>query len=436
MNIFEHFYNMTIGVVDLAESSFEMLPLEGTILSEKIGGVAVTQALYEHYRDDDPLVLGVGPLTGSYAPAACLLVITFRSPVTGAISHVPMMHRAGPDMKFAGFDVLVVKHRATQPQFLYVTGRTVDIRSADDVIGAEVPEVSRYVRWTMHSARSMLVTGPAADRGLAGAAVVNGLWGSPDKTGLADAMASRNLKGVIFKGIDGLSFGEGHLERSENIIRNLGLHGHSKTSGFVSVLDKMDADEAVRGVMRNYAMRSMACYRCPFPCMGHVTFSYRDVAAGDHDKAEMGVNLSDHVGFAALARRSRDHALALSEQCIRYGLDPVVVAGYLPEDGTAHQLRQAFEDDTFPTDRSGLNAVAPTEDVRYRLGSGIAPIVSDNGWGMRVGLSMILGVCPLFLLMFPGLSAEELLSFISSETHALATLKTKINNANRALLEK
>jgi aldehyde:ferredoxin oxidoreductase len=436
MNIFEHFYNMTIGVVDLAESSCEILPLDSAFLSEKIGGTSVTRALYERYRDDDPIVLGVGPLTGSYAPASCLLVITFLSPVTGTVSHIPMMHRAGPEMKFAGFDFLVVKHAASRPQFIYATEGTIDIRSADDVMDAEIPEVARYVRRTMHHARSMLVTGLAADRGLAGATVVSGMWGSPDKAGLAAAMASKNLKGLIFNGTDGLPFGVDNLERSGNIIRNLGLHGHSKTSGFVAVLEKMGANEAVKGAIRNYRARPMACYRCPFPCMSHVTFSYGGPSARDKDTLEMGVNLSDHMGFAALAARCRDNALALSEKCIRYGLDPMVVAGYLPEGGTTQQLRQAIEGDTFPTARGGSNAGKITDDMRHLVGGGIALIPSESGWAMRVGLSMTLGVCPLFMVMFPGLSERELLSFISIEKDTLAALEEKIDSAVRTLLEK
>ena len=79
-----------------------------------VGGAAMNARLLSEYESDS-LVLGTGPLTGSFAPASALLVGTFRSPVFDHLCHVPFMLRSGPELKFSGVDYLVIRGAAKEP---------------------------------------------------------------------------------------------------------------------------------------------------------------------------------------------------------------------------------------------------------------------------------------------------------------------------------
>ncbi|MBT8490755.1 MAG: hypothetical protein KJN62_06890, partial [Deltaproteobacteria bacterium] len=334
MNFMKNFYNMKLGIVDLAESSVEIVPLNAEMISEKIGGAAVNRELFEKYGDTDSLILGVGPLTGSYAPASCLLVATFRSPVTGSFSHVPFMHRSGPEMKFSGFDFMVINRAASRPVVLNITEGTVTLLPADHIVECEIPEIIRSIKQKVHHVRAAIVTGPAADNGSPFASVSVGLWGSLDKTGLASVLGTKNVKGIVFNGIDGLAFGAEDIAKSDEMIKTCGLYGPSRENGFVSVLEKLGLDDEVKTMLYKVRAKNIACYRCPFPCMNHIEFTEKASEHMSVNLSQRGLNLMDHVGFLTLARKYKEEVFELMSSCIRLGIDPVVVSAMLPNGGT------------------------------------------------------------------------------------------------------
>jgi hypothetical protein len=73
-------------------------------------------------------------------------------------------------------------------------------------------------------------------------------------------------------------------------------------------------------------------------------------------------------------------------------------------------------------------------DKNYALfGGGIAPIPPGALWEKRVGIAMILGVCPTFLLRFPQITDTDLLRFISQDQVALSTLQEKLTSSINAV---
>ena len=66
MNPFQTFYNMKMGVVDLSVSKAEVIPLDQEQVIRYLGGAAMNSAILEGY-ESDALVVGTGPLTGSFA---------------------------------------------------------------------------------------------------------------------------------------------------------------------------------------------------------------------------------------------------------------------------------------------------------------------------------------------------------------------------------
>ncbi|HUH65205.1 MAG TPA: aldehyde ferredoxin oxidoreductase N-terminal domain-containing protein, partial [Syntrophales bacterium] len=199
MNPFESLYNMKVGVVDLSTASTAVVSLDGELIEKYLGGAAVNAIIIAEHQED-PLVLGTGPLTGSFAPASPLMVASFTPPVLKRICHVPFMLRTGPDMKFSGVDYLVIKGTATEQCLLHVNHGKIQILSAANIHRLPIPDAMRELRKTSPFFRSAIITGPAADRGIPFASVSIGTSGSLDKAGLASFLAAKNLKGILFGG--------------------------------------------------------------------------------------------------------------------------------------------------------------------------------------------------------------------------------------------
>jgi aldehyde:ferredoxin oxidoreductase len=406
MNLFQQFFNMKIGVVDLSMSSAVTVPLDADQIWNYIGGATMNRFLSHQYLDD-PLVFGVGPLTGSFAPASSLLVATCKSPRFEKICHVPFMLKTGPDMKFSGIDFLVVKGAASELSALHVDRGAVRILHAEGLRGLSIPDIDKALRRDFLPFQSVIVTGPAADRGILHAAASVGTKGSLDKAGLASRMAEKNLKAVMFHGIGGLAFRTDNPDQGKELFTRISTEKNFRHRGFVPILKKLDGGKEAGKHLRKLRKKEMACYHCPSPCMTHVEFTGSDISQGRSNKAKEGMLLLDHSGWIALAKKIGTEALPFLQNCVQSGLDPA-------------------------------ENYAPTGEVPVKVhtlfGGGIAPVPPVDVWGNKVGLAMILGICPLFLLRFQQIAEKELLSFISPNEDILENMQKRLSSAIESLL--
>jgi len=430
MKLFDNFYNMKVGIVDLSELSSEVIPLDDDLVAEKIGGAAVNTELFKQYGDGDSLILGVGPLTGSFAPASCLSVATFLSPRFGNLCHVPLMLRNGPEMKFSGIDFLVIKGTASSPKILHLDKAGIQVLSAEHLVDLAVPEALQVVNREISPSRSIILTGPAADHGVSCVSVSTGLYGGHDKAGLAFLMASKNLKGIIFNGIDGLPFAEDNLHHKERIEKKLFTDKVHRNEGFFSMLDMIGTEKNLKGVIKKAKWRNVACYHCPSPCISSVEFRWHDPRK--NARADDTIFLSDHLGFLALARKGGANVLPLLKSCFLFGLDPVAVAEILPENGSLLESLNAIEEISAspqgPDIKSEPHQIEVVSGKIHNLfGGGIPTILDSELWEKRVYLSMVLGVCPLFLLHFPQISDSDLLGFLAENEDDLKSLGEILN---------
>ena len=145
--------------------------------------------------------------------------------------------------------------------------------------------------------------------------------------------------------------------------------------------------------------------------------------------SEEGLLLLDHTGCIALTKKVGRNILPVLRVCLHYGLEPAAVAERLPEGGTLLEYLNAI-------DKIVSDNPPHTTDVSQRqclFGGGIPPIMTGDPWEKRVALAMIIGVCPIFLLRFPQITAADLLSFISTKEEDLKTLQDGLSSAIASL---
>src|SRR5512136_1010490 len=63
-----------------------------------------------------------GLLSGTFAPTGCRSSFCGRSPLTGIWNEANLGGHWGAELRFAGFDGIVITGRAEQPAYLYING--------------------------------------------------------------------------------------------------------------------------------------------------------------------------------------------------------------------------------------------------------------------------------------------------------------------------
>lgn len=149
---------------------------------------------------ENKLIFAPGPFSGTFAPSAGRYNVITKGPLTGTIAASNSGGTFGPELKYAGYDAVIVEGRAAKPVYLWIFDEKVEIRDASRLWGKTVPETTDLVRAETDEDAKVACIGPAGERQVLFAAVMNDLGRAAGRTGVGAVMGSKNLKAVAVVG--------------------------------------------------------------------------------------------------------------------------------------------------------------------------------------------------------------------------------------------
>ena len=150
---------------------------------------------------DNVLVLSVGVLTGAPIGGLSRVMANAKSPITDAIGDAQGGGHWPAELKFAGYDAIVVSGRAEKPVYLWLKDGKAEIRDASHLWGKVTGEVDAAIQDELGDSRiRVLQAGPAAEKGVRFGCIINQSTRACGRTGMGTVMASKNLKAVAVRG--------------------------------------------------------------------------------------------------------------------------------------------------------------------------------------------------------------------------------------------
>ena len=161
----------TVLRINLSNGSVAKEPLDRHLARAYIGGRGLaTKILYDEIDPTlDPLgpanklILATGPLTGTNAPTGGRYMVVTKSPLTGAIACSNSGGYVGAEMKYAGYDLVIVEGKASHPVYLWVHNDRVEIRDAAQVWGQSTHETEDILRSATNAEAKICSIGPAGE---------------------------------------------------------------------------------------------------------------------------------------------------------------------------------------------------------------------------------------------------------------------------------
>ena len=202
-------YTGKILHVDLTKSSLTIEDPPEAFYRKYMGGSAM--GMYYILRD---IPAGVDPLapenvltimasvtTGTPISGQSRLNVNAKSPVGGAIGDSQSGGFFPAELKFAGFDGIVVKGRAGKPVYLTILNGEFALHDASHLTGKLTGEVDALLRAEVGQPKAeVLQYGPAAENGVLFSSLVSMATRNNGRTGMGRVMASKNLKAIVVKG--------------------------------------------------------------------------------------------------------------------------------------------------------------------------------------------------------------------------------------------
>ena len=241
---------------------------------------------------DNRLIFAAGPVTGAPLGGSGRNNVGGKSPLTGGFGDSQGGGYFGAELKHAGFDAIVVEGQAAKPVYLLVVDGKAELKDAGHLWGKETAETEAAIR--AETGEKLLRTatiGPAGEKMVRYACVLNDLSHAAGRTGMGAVMGSKKLKAVAVRGRGGPAMADQARVRelakylvdnwktwagalndlgTANVVRGLNAGGGLPTRNFRE--GAFEHYEEICGeTMRDTILVGRGtCYACPIHCKREV----------------------------------------------------------------------------------------------------------------------------------------------------------------------
>ncbi|GFN23918.1 aldehyde ferredoxin oxidoreductase family protein [Thermanaeromonas sp. C210] len=291
-------YTGNILRVDLNRQKIDKIPLAESLAEKYLGGNGFgIRFLWDEVPPEaDPLspvnllIFATGPLVGTLIPNSGRIEAIAKSPLTNMYGDSNAGGFFGPELKFAGYDMLVFRGRAPQPVYLYIEDELVELRDATHLWGKDTIETEEILRDELKDPDvKVACIGPAGENMVRYACIQVTPQRSLGRSGMGAVMGSKNLKAVAVRGTKGIAIAEPDkfhdlaLEFHRRLRANDVYPAVSKygTPGIVSIMNMIGrfptknfqygayewADDInAESLHKKHFVKHLACYACPVAC--------------------------------------------------------------------------------------------------------------------------------------------------------------------------
>ena len=355
-------YHGKILHVDLTRQTLEVEEPGEAFYRKYAGGsaLALYYLLQEMPAGVDPLspenvlVLALSVLTGAPISGQSRMTAAAKSPLTGGIGDSQTGGYWPAEFKFAGFDAIVIKGKAEHPVYLWIHDGQYELRDASHLWGKITGEAEALIREELGDKKiEVLQVGPAGEKLVRFAAIMNMSNRANGRTGLGAVMGSKNLKAVAVRGKDRPELADqsqlnelarwGAATVPDSDIAGLAKYGTAETTGANQVIGSLpafnynsggfDQWEAIDGTtMYDTILRGAdqgkqdrlgrdTCYACTVRCKRVVEITEGPYQVDPHyggPEYETTSTFGNYCGIDDLAAIAK-----ANELCNKYGMDTI-----------------------------------------------------------------------------------------------------------------
>ncbi len=347
---FEGGYAGRILRVDLSSGKLEEDRLEEGVLDEFVGGSALgAKILYDELDPAVPpldpenlLIFMTGPLTGTACPSCGRYCVCTRSPLTDIWAEAHAAGFWGPELKFAGFDGLVIKGSSEKPVFLWIKDGEYELRDAGHLWGKDTYETEHSLR-ELDPKVKVASIGQAGERQVRISSIMNDLGRAAGRCGVGAVMGSKKLKAIAVRGTRANVVPAAREDQLREYLRKIyvtirshptvQIYASYGTAGIMSMMHEygdVPIKNFTRGEWSEGASRlcgeamsktilrkQYACYRCLIACG-------REVKVDRYGVAGAGPEYETCASLGMLCMNSDLESVAkANDLCNRYGLDTI-----------------------------------------------------------------------------------------------------------------
>ena len=389
--------------VNLTNKGISKEPMREDWAGDFVGGVGLAARIYyeevkpkiDALGPENKLLLMTGPLNGTMIPAASRSAICAKSPYTGSFFHSIFGGHLGPELKFAGYDGLIVEGRADRPVYLWIDDDRVEVRSAEHLWGKNPFEAQEIIRQEIGDEAIHIATiGIAGEAGVPYAMILCDIRAA-GRGGMGSVMGSKNLKAIAVRGTGSVTVPNilrvyntalriNELVATVPAVKGLSDYGTPRNVAAMNEAGILPTrnwqTEVYKGmkditgeVMREKVVKGdRACFACSINCT-----KYSVVPSGPYKSVINGADYETIYGFGSICEVDNIEVLCKADElCDHYGIDLI---------STALCIAWAME-----CSENGIFTKKDTDGIDLRFGNADGMLEMIEKIGKREGFGALL----------------------------------------------
>ncbi|NLE22292.1 MAG: aldehyde ferredoxin oxidoreductase family protein [Actinobacteria bacterium] len=211
------FYQGKVLRIDLSRGASAVEPLNMEWAEKYVGGKGLLlRYMWEEipprldpWSADNPIFVVTGPFAGTNVSTSSRLIVGCKSPVTGVLNDSYVGGSFAPELKFAGYDMIIVTGRAPHPTVVTIKDDVVEFRPAEPKYwGMKTSAVEQALREDFDPDAKVLSIGPAGENRIPWACVSTDQYHKAGRGGHGALFGDKNLKAIAIRGTGSVQVGD------------------------------------------------------------------------------------------------------------------------------------------------------------------------------------------------------------------------------------
>jgi len=341
------FYKGRVLRIDLSAGTTAVEPLNMAWAEKYLGGKGLLlRYLWEEvepkmdpWSPQAPLILMTGPFAGTTVSTASRLVVGCKSPITGILNDSYVGGSFAPELKFAGYDAVIIKGKAAEPTIVVIKDDVVEFMPAAKYWGMKTSEIEEAMRRDVDKNAKTLSIGPAGEHKVAFACISTDQYHKAGRAGHGALMGDKNLKAVVVRGTGSVPVGDAkafldllYKIHTDYVLTDDNMWAHEEgTPTLVDVVNgggamptrnwstgQFEGAEKINSeAFQKIRLKKRGCYQCSISCRNFhgTTFAGKEVR-GEGPEYETIALCGANCGIDDI-----DALMKFNELCDEFGLD-------------------------------------------------------------------------------------------------------------------
>ncbi len=242
--------------VDLSRGSIDRVETDPRDTKLYLGGLGTNAKIMwdrvppgtEAFSEDNLLIFGTGLLCGTGAPGCNRTIVSTVSPQTKLMAYSMMGGFWAPELKYAGYDKVIVRGQSEELVYLWINNDKVEIRDAAHLKGLGATETSEAIRRELKDPDIQVAAiGLAGENRVFYASVEQGR-SSASRGGIGAVMGDKGLKAIAVRGKKDINVADPakYMDLCNDVLKYIKFREDNPIKGMPAILQGLGSPQEMR----------------------------------------------------------------------------------------------------------------------------------------------------------------------------------------------